>query len=363
MRTADLLLGLIAFASASVAGPVSIRSNSAGLTSDLLHGAGGWSPGGGLTFGGSYSGGTWNLHFNLNSGFGGNCGPGGCGTGWFGGSGWYGSSVWYGPRAPRYDWYAVPAHQWYWDGYGWKLSSSASPYAPLQLIAGHGRYGVDGMQVRYDPVLLPGVSSNGQPDPNDAPPPPPPPPTTLESAHAAMRDGKYDEARRLLTEHLRTDADDADSLRLLGVVLIGSKEVETGAAVIRSAYVKDPLLADVPMERETTGLTRERLREFVGRAVQHAHKAKSASSWLAVAVLMHAEGRSSNAKAMVARAREAGLEREVADALTAALAPAPNASKKVEKPIDKPVDKPAIPAATSGVQASASTPVPTTPAK
>ena len=72
-----------------------------------------------------------------------------------------------------------------------------------------------------------------------------------------------------------------------------------------------------------------------------ANRVKSPSAWLAVVMMMQAEGRKVEALRAVQKAKDAGLERAVVDRFLAALTPPPPAPKAA--PAAKPVKPAAAP--------------------
>ena len=108
-------------------------------------------------------------------------------------------------------------------------------------------------------------------------------------------------------------------MRGLGLSLIDAGQVADGVAVIGMAYRSDSTLALSPVADDAYGKS-TRFRSNLNRISAYANREKSASAWLALAALMQAEGRNERAAAMVQRAKEAGLEDQVAQEMTAALA-------------------------------------------
>ncbi|HHN78064.1 MAG TPA: hypothetical protein ENK11_05240 [Phycisphaerales bacterium] len=144
------------------------------------------------------------------------------------------------------------------------------------------------------------------------------PPGDLEQARAAFATGKVREASRLYQKFLGENADDFAATAELAAVLIADGRLDDGAATMLLAYRSDPGLASRPLSDRVL-LRKRAWRELVIRAVRHAHKRGSASSWLTVAVLMQAEGRPRVALRMLERAEQAGLDRSIATPLAAVL--------------------------------------------
>lgn len=145
----------------------------------------------------------------------------------------------------------------------------------------------------------------------------PEPLTAMERARVLLRFGRSQEAVASLREHLRDDPEDAAAMRLLGIALVESGDPAQGAAVLALAYRTSPSLAS-----DTTGLDlfagrAGRVRSMIDRSMHYASRANSASGWLAATVLLHADGRAAAARRVLERAREAGLDTEVYDRLSA----------------------------------------------
>lgn len=112
---------------------------------------------------------------------------------------------------------------------------------------------------------------------------------------------------------------DAHAMRALGLSLLDMAQVKEAAALIGMAYATNPALADEPVPQMSFGGNPANLRENLRRASIYANQSKSASAWLTVAVLMQAEGRGANARIMIQRAKEAGLDPALATRLQSAL--------------------------------------------
>ena len=156
---------------------------------------------------------------------------------------------------------------------------------------------------------------------------PPEPPTPVEMGTAALASGNAAIAVEHYREALRqresgagasSGADQAmqatrtELMRALGIALLAAGRTQQGAAVLRSAYTESPDLAREPFPAETVGDPRDR-RRTLRRTVEEAHRVGSASLWLAVTVLMQADGRTEPARRMLHRAAEQGLEAGVVE--------------------------------------------------
>jgi len=80
-----------------------------------------------------------------------------------------------------------------------------------------------------------------------------------------------------------------------------------------------PWLASVAVSPDVYRGGEDTFRKNLQRMSVYANRTQASSAWLALAVMMQAEGRNDQAKVMLDRARNAGLERAVADRMMAAL--------------------------------------------
>jgi hypothetical protein len=139
----------------------------------------------------------------------------------------------------------------------------------------------------------------------------PVPLTGRELADALLH---WDEPERAIAAyqvHLAENPDDSEALRMLGMALIDARRIPEGVAAIALAHERHPELAHSPVPMDVFGPP-EDLRRNLNRVSVHANRVNTASAWLALAVLMQAEGRTRPAAAMLARAEESGLSDEVA---------------------------------------------------
>lgn len=215
-------------------------------------------------------------------------------------------------------------HKHYGNGYGY------SPY--VDDYWGYRRYepypyGIDGRVVRG------GVSNvtyaaaqrvsqqagSAQPAPQQAAPAPL---TDLDRARLALSVGEHAESiaryRAYLAEQQEAGSEDFAVAAELAVALLAEGRRDDAVAMFRLAYASDPGLAAVPVSLRV-GLSDSRWRELVLSAVRHANRRGSPASWLAVGVLMQAEGRADVALRMIDRARGLGLDDQIATPLAAVL--------------------------------------------
>jgi hypothetical protein len=112
--------------------------------------------------------------------------------------------------------------------------------------------------------------------------------------------------------HLRASPDDTRAQRWLAVALLEDRRIDDAQAMMRMAYRTDPALGTEPMLPREMGFGRDRWRSLVTRASTAANATNTASGWLLLATLMQAEERQTLAKQMIERARNAGLESDIA---------------------------------------------------
>ncbi|HYE62428.1 MAG TPA: tetratricopeptide repeat protein [Phycisphaerales bacterium] len=143
--------------------------------------------------------------------------------------------------------------------------------------------------------------------------------TPMEQAVEELRLGMPDRALTTLRDHLKKNADDARAHRVLAVALLEQRRFDDAVASLRQAYRTDPTLADSALNAYELGYTDESLRSLVVRTVTYANRVNTGSSWLTVAALMQAEGRTEQARNALDKARRQGLEPEVLGAMKAAL--------------------------------------------
>lgn len=165
-----------------------------------------------------------------------------------------------------------------------------------------------------------------QPDPAIAyiPPPPPvteavTPSTNRELGDTYLRGGDARAAIKAYQAHLKQYPGDEEAMRALGLALIDAGQTAEGVAMIAMAYRAEPLLADRAIAPNAfrdgaAGLARD-----VAKVSIYANRVRADSAWLALAVLIQAQGRDNVARMMVERAKGAGLESGVADRLFSAL--------------------------------------------
>lgn len=156
------------------------------------------------------------------------------------------------------------------------------------------------------------------PAPAPAPVPVEPPLEGIDRARVDLAAGRTDDAIRLYRIHVAADPADFAAAAELAVALMMSGRHDDGVSLVRLAYGSDPGLASFPLSDRLV-FDNHRWRELVVQVVRHAHRRNTPSAWLAVAVLMQAEGRNPIALRMLDRAVGLGLDAATAGPLSAAL--------------------------------------------
>ena len=222
----------------------------------------------------------------------------------------------------------------YWNGYRY------APYPWYTDWTGTTTY------TRYNPVVM-----ESTPTPS-APEPAPVDVSTLlpgDRALSLWADGNRSDAITAMREHLKLNPTDADGLRTLAIIMLDDKRFDDSFALMRQAYRTDASLAEQPLDTRKLNLSPTRLRELVVTASVPANKAKSASGWLTIAVLMQGQRRDDLAQNMLQRAGDQGLEMKIVDSFRANLKPSASstqAPRKTPPAPAKPATK-AVPKTTS----------------
>lgn len=179
------------------------------------------------------------------------------------------------------------------------------------------RYGlIEGLYATVDPALT------TQPAPPPAPPQPvaPPVPETDKAlGDQLLASGDAKAAVNAYRRHLNDNPDDAEAMLALGLALLDAAQPKEGVAMIGMAYRKEPALADSAIPLDVYQRGAGQFRENLRRVSVYANRSNSASAWLALSVLMQAEGRTATALTMLDRAAKAGLEAEVVSRVRSAL--------------------------------------------
>lgn len=144
--------------------------------------------------------------------------------------------------------------------------------------------------------------------------------TAHEIAIGWMRAGDSAAAVNWFEEHLRQYPNDLFGMREYGLALIDAGRIADGVAMIGYVYDLFPGLANQSMVSDFWGGSSVRLRRSVTSTVRFAQRSPSGNAWLAVAVLMQAEGRDDVALRMIDRAADEGLNPTVADRMRLRLA-------------------------------------------
>ncbi len=245
------------------------------------------------------------------------------------------SRDWYGPDyRPVYvgGYYYTPRFYWGWDHASWwGFPRGGGAYYPPVSYSGDRWYvrtypsrrwgwpGYSGSQWYWGPIDgQPSAAYQAPATDSSAGEPAPVQLSGVELGMALLRAGDLARAIAELRDHLDADPEDYHAMRVLGAALIENRETGDGFAMIRLAYGSDPALGGERLDGRLFA-SAKRLRDAVRIAVKAAHREPSSSAWLAVVVLMQAEGRDDVALKMLERAKDNYLSEEIARALEAGL--------------------------------------------
>lgn len=143
--------------------------------------------------------------------------------------------------------------------------------------------------------------------------------TARELADTYMKLGDLDSAIRVYSVHVTRHPGDVEAVRSLGLALVERGDVREGVDLVERAYRIDPTLARALYDRELLR-TPENFALVLDRVTALAGQSEScAAGWLAVAVLMQADGREEPARAALERAKEDGLAPRIVDEFRAAV--------------------------------------------
>lgn len=200
------------------------------------------------------------------------------------------------------------------------------PYG--SVIGGYGYSGYGYGNSWYDDYDAPPSSVGGYSYPNTyvspapaTPPAPAPALTTLEKADLALSESRAKDAVTLYQDYLKTTPNDAEATRSLALALLLDKRHKEAVAVMIDAYVKHPGLAAQLIGSDNLPMGEAGLRKLLLAVVPYAHRTKTASGYLTTAVLLQAQGKKDAALRLLAKAKDAGLDKRVASELEIALKP------------------------------------------
>lgn len=158
--------------------------------------------------------------------------------------------------------------------------------------------------------------------------------TALERARLALAFEDLGEATASYREHLDAEPGDGIAMRELALALLEDERVPEGVALLRHAYEVDPSLARDPIDARALGPeAKDRLSGLVRRVAIYANQGESSSGWLAITVLIQAQGRDRVARMNLERAMRAGLDRALARPIGLALGyPEPELRERLSRP-------------------------------
>lgn len=276
------------------------------LSSDYPGYGSGYGSSSGLGVHGRYDDDRWQLRVHLGTGYGNYY------SSRYGYSNRYGEPYWYSGYAGCY-----PYRRYVTPYYGTRYLYGYDPYY-YGTRTYYGSAPIEYPGDQADPrVAIPRYQPQQAPEPEVAEPE-----DDLGKARWNLQRRQAGAAIRAYRDYLDEHSDDAQATRELGLALMDSGELADAVAVLRLAYDTDPQgLADEPIDPiEVLGPDGvQRLGRMMRRMSIYANKTESASSWLAVEVLMQGQGRDRLALKMVVRAVGEGLGDEIAQPLSDAL--------------------------------------------
>ncbi|MGE3109381.1 MAG: tetratricopeptide repeat protein [Phycisphaerales bacterium] len=145
--------------------------------------------------------------------------------------------------------------------------------------------------------------------------------TPLEKADLALRDGDAEVAVTLYRDYLTKSPEDAQAARSLALALIQTRDIKEAVAVMQFVYDKHPSLASKPVLPAEVEDGARGLRRMLRAVVPFANRTRSASGYLTEVVIMQAEGRQADARRILRKAIDAGLQETIAKEFETALNP------------------------------------------
>lgn len=149
-----------------------------------------------------------------------------------------------------------------------------------------------------------------------------PPPTSVQDRDLGttyLRLGDLENAARLYQRYLAAYSNDPYAQRGMALAELGRGNALEGTRWMAAAYRGERSLAVSPPSPEGVGGTAVYQR-MLDSAVLHAGQARTPEAWLSVAVLQHGLGQREASLQSLQRAREAGLDVTLLDAMTGAVA-------------------------------------------
>ncbi len=148
------------------------------------------------------------------------------------------------------------------------------------------------------------------------------PPDPLEEAKIALGAGRAEMAVPRLRELRMANPDDMELRRILALTLVINRDVPQGIAELAGAYATDPGLAAVPVDYQAFNIRGSALTDATGRLVSYGKRNREPLAYFAAAVIQQARGELPTARKMLELSISAGLDRDLANAMSGALAPA-----------------------------------------
>ena len=169
-----------------------------------------------------------------------------------------------------------------------------SSYGDRARVRSDASRNLENLARQYDPQLLGDVMETT----------PAPAPGPFETARDALRAGGSAAALDALHELLADDqhAEHGAALLYAGLAQALEGAFDDAGRSFEAAYEADAALRDQALDGAAILGSAQRLRTLAQRATRHAHRSPSRQAWVAVAVLVHAQGKTQRARELMAHA-------------------------------------------------------------
>jgi len=141
----------------------------------------------------------------------------------------------------------------------------------------------------------------------------------IERGLLYWRAGKLAAAQSAMRAHLVDKPDDAKAMRLLAVMMLDDGHDTDAAALMLSAYRKDPTLAYSQLDPTVYQVTAARWKQLRDSALEGAQRSRSDGGWLLASVMLQSDNQKDLARDMLDRSRAAGLDNGIGQSMKAAL--------------------------------------------
>lgn len=142
---------------------------------------------------------------------------------------------------------------------------------------------------------------------------------SMDRALLYWRAGKLTAAQAALRSHLVDKPEDTKAMRLLAVMMLDDGHDTDAAALMLSAYRKDPSLAASQLDPAIYQISDARWKQLRDAALEGAQRSRTEGGWLLASVMLQSDGQKELARDMLDRSRAAGLDSGVGQSMKAAL--------------------------------------------